>query len=512
MPRKAETQWISKFNGYADVADPGDTPKISSDVLNVKFRFGRVLGRGGMAKYQAISTASSAAIIGLFNYRRASGTHMICRMLPTVFEVFTGGSWVDKTGTALSGSATTRPIYTIIDDTLIFTNEGANLPRKFDNSGNSADVASSAAPYCKGVQAYLGYLFAFNVSDSGTFSDVFDGHRTGRYVDDWDSAAAWTPCASNEIVLDETPGVWLASAVVGKNLYGIKSDGVIKVRFVGGVTKFAQDGLACDVGCVSPLSVGLIGSDPACSAGAFFLGNDAIIYQITDDTVQAITYDTLPDTLLSTAALSKLKYARGFVDSEDDTYYLFYDRTGLSNQLLDSYVSYNYRTKEVSKGRLPQMIACSPFKSSDQAAEDLLVSTTTLVRTFDDFASIDDDGTAVSRYWTTGWQKLAEEGWLHRVRLVFARSNGAKVGVSMAEGYGAAFGDEQVFSLSGSNVNETNVEVIYHLPSPRLVDWANVKVRIVHQSTSARTKLEKIGFEISNILPTTERERRADLL
>jgi hypothetical protein len=56
------------------------------------------------------------------------------------------------------------------------------------------------------------------------------------------------------------------------------------------------------------------------------------------------------------------------------------------------------------------------------------------------------------------------------------------------------------------------VEVIYHLPSPRLVDWANVKVRIVHQSTSARTKLEKIGFEISNILPTTERERRADLL
>lgn len=512
MPRKAQTQWIDRFQGYSDTVNPADTPKITSDLLNVKFRFGRILGRGGQLKYQSISTASSAAIIGLFNYRRASGTHMICRMLPTAFEVFTGGVWTDKTGTALSGTATTRPIYTIIDDTLVFTNEGLNLPRKFDNTGNSADVASSGAPYCKGVQSYLGYLFAYNVSDSGAFTDVFDGHRMGRYADDWDNAAAWNPCQSNEIVLDETPGVWLSSAVVGRNLFGIKSDGVVKVRFVGGQTVFQQDGLACDVGMVSPLSLGIVGSDPACSAAAFFLGNDAIIYQITEGGVTAITYDTLPDTLLNTAALSKLKYARGVVDSEDDTYYLFYDRSGLSNQLLDSYISYNYRTKEVSKGYLPQIIATSAFKASDQAAEDILVSTTTLVRTFDDLGSTTDDGTAVSRYWTTGWQKLAEEGWLHRVRLVFARTNGAKVGVSLAEGYGSDFDNEQVFELNGSNINETNVEVIYRLPSPRLVDWANVKVRLIHQTTSARTKLERVGFEISSILPTTEKERRAEFV
>jgi hypothetical protein len=204
-----------------------------------------------------------------------------------------------------------------------------------------------------------------------------------------------------------------------------------------------------------------------------------------------------------------LKYARGMVDSEDDTYYLFYDRTGLSNQLLDSYVSYNYLTKEWSKGQVPQQIACVAFKDTDQSAESLLVSNTTLVKNFDDTTK-DDDGTAVSRYWTTGWQKMAEEGWLHRVILVFGRSNGAKVAVSIAEGYGEDFGDEMVFNLCGEKTSQTNVEVIYRLPSPRLVDWVNVKVRLIHTANSATTKLEKIGFETSSILQTTEKIQRGE--
>jgi len=503
MAREAKTVWIDRFQGYSDSVNPGDSPKITKDLNNVKFRAGRVSGRGGMSKYQSVSSASSADIIALFNYRRVSGTHMLLRMLPTKLEKYSAG-WSDVTGTALNGTSTTRPQATIIDDTLIFTTEGLDRPRKFDNSGNSADVAASSAPYCKSIVAYLGFLFACNVSDSGTFTDVTDGQRIGRYADDWDTASTWSPCDTNEINLDETPGAWLASVPVGRNLYALKSDGVVKVKWIGGAQKFQQDGIPSDVGIVAPLSVGIIGLDPGTSAGAFFLGTDGIIYQISPDQIKPVSYESLFEVIPNTASLNKLKYARGVIDSEDDTYYLFYDRTGLSNQLLDSYVSFNYRTGEFSKGRLPQLIATTAFKDTDQSAESILVSTTTLVRNFDD-TSKDDDGTAVSRYWTSGWQKMAEEGWLHRVRLVFSRSNGAKVGVSIAEGYGEDFGDEQILSLAGDKASQTNVEVVYKMGSPRLVEWVNVKVRMIHTAASATTRLEKIGFETSSILATGEK-------
>jgi hypothetical protein len=506
--RAAQAHWIDRFQGYSDAVNPADTPKVTKDLNNVKLRFGRVIGRGGMSKYGSVSSASSAAIIGLFNYRKVSGTHQPFRMLPTKLEKYSAGSWSDVTGTALNGTVTTRPQYTIIDDTLVFTTEGLDRPRKV-TTGNSSDIAASGAPYCKSVIAYLGFLFAINISDTGAFTDVFDGHRAARYADDWDTAASWSPCDTNEIVLDETPGAWLNAAIVARNMFALKSDGVIKVRWVGGVQKFQQDGIASDVGIVAPLSVGIVGSDPGCAAAAFFLGNDGIIYQIANEQVSAISYETLFEVIPNTASLAKLKYARGFVDSEDDTYYLLYDRTGLSNQSLNGYVSYNYKSGEWSKGTMPSSIACMTFKDTDQAAESNLISDTTLVRNFDDTTK-DDDGTAVSRYWTTGWQKLQEEGWIHRVHLIFSRSNGAKVGVSIAEGYGEEFGEERIFDLCGEKVSQQNVHVIYKFDSPHLVDWINVKVRLIHTANSALTRLEKVGFDTNPILQTTERLQRIE--
>ena len=178
---------------------------------------------------------------------------------------------------------------------------------------------------------------------------------------------------------------------------------------------------------------------------------------------------------------------------------------------LDSYVAFNYRSGEWTKGTLPQMIACTAFSDTDQAAESLLVSTTTLVRNFDD-TSIDDDGTALTRYWTTGWQKLSEEGWLFRILLDFQRSTFARVGVSIAEGFGEAFGEEKVFNLNGEKASQNHIQIIYKLNSPHLVDWINVKVRLIHTYSTAVTKLEKIGFETSSILPTTEKLQRAEAI
>ena len=66
---------------------------------------------------------------------------------------------------------------------------------------------------------------------------------------------------------------------------------------------FRQDGVPSDIGCVAPLSLGIVGQDPSCAAAAFFLGNDGIIYQIANGVVKAVSYETLADVIPSTASL-----------------------------------------------------------------------------------------------------------------------------------------------------------------------------------------------------------------
>jgi hypothetical protein len=462
-----------------------------------------------MTKYESISTAASAAIIGLFNYKQSDGTHELVRMLPTALEHFTGGVWADVTGTALTGAVTTRPQYTVIDGstgvpTLVFTNEGEDLPRKFSASGNSAPIASSLSPWGKGLASYFGYLFIFNVSDDGTFTDVVDGHRIGRFSDDWDTD--WAACEGNEITLDETPGAWLSAILTGKSLAALKSDGAVRIRWVGGNTIFNQELIPGAEGIVAPLSA----AGTTDNAMGFYLGNDGIIYMITEQGAQAISYESLFETIPNTASLSKLKYARGLIDSKADSYVLFYDRTGLSNQLLDSYVEYNYRTKEWVKGNLgPSIIACTSYKSTDQAAEKKLVSTTTLVEEFDGTAT-DDDGTAISRYWTSGWQQIAEEGWLHGLRIVCKKNKAARIKVSVACDYEDTFKYPQWFWLKGGAVGDDHVELTYRI-APVFVEWVNVKIQFLHDSTSAETQLRRVGFEVTPLLKTGEKADRGVL-
>ena len=218
------THWIQQFKGLNDSAAPGASPVTTNDLLNVKVAHGQVRPRAGMTNYNSITTASSDEIIGLFNYPHVSGTNQLLRMLPSKVELLGASSWTDITGTALNGSTTTRPQYCIIDDTLIFTNEGHNIPRKYTGSGNTAVIAASASGYGKVVASYLGFLMLGNISDSGAFTDITDGHRTIRYSDDWDND--WNACNGNEIVLWETPGTLLRMLVLGRDLMCYKDDGL----------------------------------------------------------------------------------------------------------------------------------------------------------------------------------------------------------------------------------------------------------------------------------------------
>lgn len=500
--QQQRTQWTVGLRGLQQSMPPGAAPTYTPNCSNVKFRHGKLIGRGGMSKYKSISTAASPTpIIGLFNYRKASGTHELLRMLTSHVEKESGGAWVDVTPvTTLTGTSTTRPQADIIDDTLVFTNEGKDKPKKYTGSGDFADIGGSP-PYCKSICQYLGFLFLINYSTNGTFTDVTDGHRSAIFADDWETG--WSPCETNVLVFDETPGPAIAAAVLGRSMYVFKTDGIVKVTWTGGKLQFNQEKVKADVGCLAPLSVKRVGE-----AGIIFLGHDGIVYLLADGRIpEPISHGFITDTLQDLLSSDKLQFASAVVNSQEDTYYLALNSSSLPGQAKDAYISYNFRTKEWSKGTFEQDIyALTDFKVSEYVAEQLLVSTSTLVEVFDDTA-VDDDGVAIVRSWTTGPQKISEEGWFFGCRFNFKRNGRARVKIDVAYDLEEDFQDAQTHDLKGLP-GDTNVEITYRLPSPRVCEWFNIRIRFYHLATTAETVMNGFAPWVQPLLPVGDQPDR----
>ena len=489
------THWVQDFKGFSDKVSPGASPVLTNDLLNVNVSHGQVRPRAGLSNYHSDSTPAATTIIGLFDYPLVSGTNQIVRMLEAGVEYWNGSSWLDITpATTLTGSSTTRPQACVIDDTLIFTNEGADLPHKYTGSGDAAIIAGGLSGYGKVIQAYLGFLMLGDVSTSGAFTDITDGQRIINYSDDWDTD--WSACNGNEIVLWETPGSLLRMLVLGRDLMCYKTDGLVRVTWVGGQTVFKQEKVDFNIGFASPLAIQAVNDELHIG-----LGNDGVIYSITQTEVTPLTYDSLYKTIPNTQSLGKFKYARGMDDSENATFYLFYDRTGLTGQLLDSYAAFNYRDKTVVKGRLGKsIISCSPHKPTSLVGFDLLVSTTTLVDEFN--SGVTDDSTAISSYWTTGPQNLSEEGWLVGCRLIFDKPTGKSchVEVSVSVGGSSSFQFPTTFRLVGGAPDDDFVEINYQPPA-LFGNFFDIKIKFKSSSLDAGVELRRIGLELESKKP-----------
>src|SRR3990167_6314484 len=501
--RQAKVQWIERFKGYADIVNVSDNPILSNDMRSIHPYIGRLEGRGGLAKYLSISTAASTSIIGLFNYRLSSGTHQLIRLLRNGVEKISGGVWTSIEGTALTTvPETTQPQSTIIDDTLIFTNS-TDQPQKYIGSGTTAPIASATSPYGKGVIAYLGLLFIFNASLDGSFTDVTDGHRLGYWADDWDST--WDSCDGNFIILDETPGAWLASAIIGRSMFCFKSDGVVKITFTPGAAltpRFQHLLIPGAVGIISPLALWAVGT-----AEVYYLGTNAVIYKVAENGIEPISNIMLTTLLSDTYSLDKLQFARGLIDPQKNAGYFFYDRTGLSNQLNDSYVGYNYYTKEFFPGQLGVSInAAVDFKATDRAAQQLILASPTLVENFNATA-INDDGVVASRYWTSNWQKLNEVGWFHGCKIIAKRAIGVRLKVTFALDGNEDFGFARYMTLDGGRPSDTIVTIDATIP-PMLAETVNIKIEIYHDSTSSISIIEKVGLLLQTINAIDERNNR----
>jgi hypothetical protein len=474
----------------------------TNDLKNVAVRFGIVFGRGGMSNYHNASPSSTSPIIGLLNYDRASAaSNDLLRLTPSKLEKLNlaTGAWSNVTGDPLNGTSLTRPQYTLQNDILVYTMEGLSRPQGYGTNSAVAvnftqgTTLGGTPPYAKTLTSYMQFLMLGNISADGSFTDVVDGWRTIEYSDD--PFFSWTNCLGNTIDLYQTPGPLLAMRPLGRVCMCYKSDGVIRLTWVGTAVRFTQELIPGSVGIAAPLSLGDLGT-----FGHAYLGTDGVIYQVTQNAVQPVSSEKLFYTLPPTLALNRNRYARALVIPSQDLYVLFYDRTGLGGQFLDSYVTWNYRTGEFGKGELgQQVIAAQLFKEQDDGPELALVSGNNKVWHWDSTTNRqDDDGVKVERYWTSGWQQLGgNEGWLYGVIVDMRKSAKGRIKVEVARNFSTRFEFSQEYSLRGIDPDPARdrVELHYRLPSPMFGQWFNVKVTFYHdRATNAVTEMFGIGF------------------
>lgn len=505
----AQTQWLRDLKGLNDTVSPGSQKQLglgissfsqeTTDLKNVRTRFGNVFGRGGMANYQSATASSTNPITGLFYYQRASqGSNLLLRTTPTKLELLTGSTWGDVTGDALNATSLTRPQFTIQNDILVYTMEGLSRPQGY---GTNSAVAvnylvgtqlGGTPPFAKCLTSYMQFLLLGNVSADGTFTDIVDGWRTVEYSSD--PFFSWTNCNGNTLDLYQTPGAVVRLMPLGRVCMAYKTDGIIRVTWIGTAVRFTQELIPGAVGTIAPLSVADLGS-----FGHAYLGTNGVIYHVTQTSVDAVSQEKLSYTLPPLLELNKFKYARAMVLPTQDLYLLFYDRTGLSGQFLNSFVSWNYRTGEFDKGELgQQVIAAQMFKPVDDGIEVGLVSGNSKVWDFDSSTNrVNDDGVRIDRYWTTGWQKMGgEEGYLFGVIIDMRKSSRARLSISVARNFSTKFDSEQIFSLKGIDPDPAidKVECHFRFPSPMYGQWFNVKVKLFHDNNSANTEIFSIGF------------------
>jgi hypothetical protein len=506
-----QIQWLQDIKGLNDTVAPGQQKQVglgissaaqeTADLLNSKVRFGNVYGRNGLYNYGQAAASSTSPIIGLLNYKRApAGTNnQLLRLTPSKLELFNGiSTWSDKTGVALNGLSTSRPDYTIQNDILIYTMEGQSRPQGYGTNSavavnyTTGTTLGGTPPFAKCVTSYMQFVLLGNISADGSYTDLVDGWRTIEYSGD--PFFTWTNCNGNTIDLYQTPGGLLRMLPLGRVCMCYKTDGVIALTWVGTAVKFTQELVPGSVGIAGPRTLGDLGN-----FGHAYLGTNGIIYHVQQGRIDAVSHEKLSSTLPPALSLQRFRYARAMVLPTQDLYVIFYDRTGLSGQFLDSYVTWNYRTGEFGKGELgQQVIDAQMFKPVDDGSEVGLVSGNTKVWEYDsDNNHQDDDGVRINRYWTTGWQKFGgEEGWFMGVSLIMRKSSRGRVKIAVARNFSLNYEFEDNFTLKAIDPDPLTerVQVDFRLASPIRGQWFNVKVAFYHDDNNAVTELYRVGF------------------
>lgn len=481
-----ETFTISGFKGLNQILIRGTDRTQTRTLDGVRLRHGKVFSQGGITKLRGITTASATTpIIALMRYEGTDQATTVLRMTPTkVHKLNTSGnSWDDATGTDLTGISSTRPQWTGHKGVLVFTNEGKDRPRKWTGSGNTT-VLGGTPPYAKAIADYEKFLMLGNISSDGT---TFNPRRIA-YSDDYD--VNWSSCTGFEINLDETDGEIRAMLPLGKVLIVYKADAVQPVRFVGGNTRFTHDVFPFDQGILAPRSLQMVGN-----AAHAFLATDLQLYRVSTDGIKALPPFVI-DQLQSTMDVSKATAATSAVAADVDSYHLLYP-VATSDTYKRGRISYNFRTGEFFHRTYAghEFLDIMAFKYAPNEAEHVIASASDLVYEID-HTTVDDDGTAVSRYIDTDWQDFEndEEKYLRAVQLRFKRSPGVRVKISLALDDLETFRYEKVYDLKGRSGEETT-RIEYNPPQDLTGRSFNVRIRFFHDVAGAVGELRSIDFK-----------------
>ena len=473
----------------------GASFETTTSLDNVIVRNGNVFGRKGLALWDAISSAAGNIITDLAEfYAPASATSSLLRMTTNKLEVWndSGNTWDDITGTALNGATTDRPCFATMSDEgfVVFTNEGHDRPRKYDGTGTSVELAGTP-PYCKWLEPYVGFLFLFNTSTTGSFNVTADS-ITAYFSDVPDGD--WSPCENNIIVFDESPGELRAARVFAQTLGVYKSDCIVALRFVGGLTRFNRQKLPFSLGILAPKSLQNIGE-----FGQIFLATDRNLYQTDLNQVKPLP-PNVQKSLQETMTAAKAANARGYVDLSHETYHLLYQRN--SSTYFDGRLSYNYRTGEFYRGAYTgfEFTAALGYRTTNNVNAQLVVAGSDK-KVYEQESGTDDNGTKVSRYYDLDWNQYGTSGskWFTGANLTFTRSSNTQVRISVASDHSHIYQYPRMYALKGKFPSDVNSRVEYNVPSPIYGNWFKLRVEFFHYGSTNVVELQEIEPIIAKV-------------
>jgi len=494
QPDPRHTTPIANWRGLNERRVIGADPRETASLDNVVVRNGTVQGRKGSALWGAVSTPAANNIIGLWQFDHSgSNAAKLVRMTATSMQYWNTTVWTDITGTALTGLANTRPQAATIGELEMFVtvNEGNDRPRKWTGSGNTAELATSNAPYAHAVEFWKGFLGLGNISDDGSTFFPLD-----LILSD-DPDGTWVECDETEIyvtrlTIDETPGAILACKVLGDDLLIYKTDGIVVLSFTGGVTRFRRRKLDFPMGLLAPLSLQCVGT-----SRHIFLAEDRNLYSTNGQAVQQFPRNVQKSLRDDMPAL-QATWAVGAVDEDSETYHFFYPRGG--SEYNKGKISLNYTSEEFTKSLYPYEISSAVGFRATTSSDMVIVAGTGSNLVYQLDTQADDNGTAISRYFDVDWSQLGAPGDKHLLggEFVFTKSANCRVKISVAVDKSSVFQFPRTFSLKGTDPDETVVRIPYRTPTPLYGSWFKFRVQMYHDGNSNVAEL--LEFEPESVI------------
>jgi hypothetical protein len=497
----ARTQYFSNFRGLNERLVLNSSMAETTSLDNVIVQHGVIRGRKGINKWDDITTAETdTPIIQLAMFDRiATSANTLLRFTPLKVKVWNdaGGSWDDITGTALTGTATTRIQYATIKelDSFVFTNEGEDRPRIYTGSGNTATLGGTP-PHAKALEYWQGFLALGNISAAGTtFLPI------NLVLSDAPNEI-WETCSSADgtvvtFIIDETPGDILALKVLGEALMIYKTDGIVEMRLSGNLTRFSRYHLDFSMGILAPLSLQNIPQ-----VGHIMLAQDRNLYLVRGRQVQPLP-PNVQKSLREVMSIAKAPFVRSAIDLENEVYNLFYQRNGVD--YMDGKLSYNWRTGEFYRSVYPvEFNSAVGYRNTQTTAWKVIASSATL--TYELETGADDNGTAISRFYDFGDTTFGLPGdkWMTGAEFIFKKARDCRVRISVALDKSSKFVYSKTFTLQGSDPDETITKVDWQPPSPLFGTWFRVRVEMLHDAATNVCELQEFNPELIPVTQASE--------